>query len=593
MSDELYQSRLAELDSRIANSLPATWPDKPVRINGMSTLRVLRERCSDLNPQTLAIGWGDGEALKHIARDSLNRTKKVHWVILPTEMESFAHFLGSEDYQLINQIKMCTLHFAYDLDTMRSIIPSIFGNHESITALAGTTVLDNHPLTKESEAIRSDWISEIHRLLIERFDCLGNDVYDTFLGLKHTLAHKENVYTYPRSSDYSNHFKGKTAISIGAGPSAKPYLDHIREIQDEVVILCADSFLAGCLRAGIQPDFVCMLERPENKHTILENWASDTTAKFWCLPVVHKKSTDLFQENVIYWFAPDELYPWIDSSEPPWPVGRSTGTMSVAGAVKLGCKKVYLIGHDLAYGEDGASYAVGVDEAAEASDKSVYTEAKKRENNPNYHARTVQLEKNGGGTCSSRGVWALFKSDIEGYTRTWPNVEFINPNIGTGVGAVIHGTVDGNLPNRTGSPIDKTPPTIRDRSDQLQEYLKKCQVLHEDWTHVIEECKETLAELSQLKPLSTTLSEASKLAKKLDLGAMVSQENAGIFRYVFRAALRNIMVRLQQNLFVGTPAEQAWNQILSLRMYAKSIIDLATEMLPELEASLEFCNVEP
>jgi hypothetical protein len=47
------------------------------------------------------------------------------------------------------------------------------------------------------------------------------------------------------------------------------------------------------------------------------------------------------------------------------------------------------------------------------------------------------------------------------------------------------------------------------------------------------------------------------------------------------------MVRLQQNLFVETRAEQVWNQVRSMRLYAESVINLATKMRPELVEALE------
>jgi hypothetical protein len=83
----------------------------------------------------------------------------------------------------------------------------------------------------------------------------------------------DRVFREPRTSDYKGRYAGKSALCIASGPSCAAHYERIREIQHEHVVICADSILGGLLKNGIEPDFVCMVERGDEMHKLIDDAA--------------------------------------------------------------------------------------------------------------------------------------------------------------------------------------------------------------------------------------------------------------------------------------------------------------------------------
>ncbi len=572
--------------------LPKEWPSTASRIDAASTLRSIRQAASTVNELIIAIGWGDGEALRLLSKDALNSRKQVHWILFPSERKELAHFLGTEDFECLGTFSKLHLHLPENINELTDLLRSAFPSHESISRLAGASILADHPLTPEALQERQSWLPIIQKTLVERFDCLGNDVYDTFMGAKHALMHGRRMVDCLRSADLHNAYKDIPAISLVSGPSAKQHLEHIRSIQNECIIIVADSYLAGALEAGIEPDFVTIVERPVDHYLVLKESVENTNATLVCLPVVHPNAVNLFPpERCVLWWNSDELYPWLDPKEPMMACGRSTGTMGVALAAMLGCESVYLVGHDLAFDADGRSYAAGVSAQATINDNKVYGgKAAWSYNDPNYYKRIFDVPRNGGGIIQARGVWEIFRGDVEAIIKIHTHAKFINLNISRGEGAVIAGAIAGNLPDPLGKPADKKLPNIKKERETWEAYKERALKVAEDWQTLSDKCVDLLDEVENWQPLAISSEEITRVTREFDIGTIVSPENASLFRYIFRAALRNCMVRLQQNTFVRTFAEKEWNQVLALRMFASTLKDLLASFKPELDQAMESYN---
>lgn len=288
------------------------------------------------------------------------------------------------------------------------------------------------------------------------------------------------------------------------------------------------------------------------------------------------------------WWCSDELYPWLDKDETMMACGRSTGTMGVALASLLGSQRVYLVGHDLSFDAEGHSYSQGVSAQATINDNKVYGDkAVWSYDDPNYYKRIFDVPQNGGGTIQARGVWEIFRGDIESIVKIHPHIEYINLNISRNEGAVITGTLPGDLPTAQNTNYDKSLPAINRERESWASFQSRALMVEEDWNVLINACQDLLNETEDWQPLSIDSTEITRITKEFDIGTIVSEDNASLFRYIFRAALRNCMVRLQQNTFVRTYAEKEWNQVLALRMFAATLKDLLDTFKPELDAAVE------
>jgi hypothetical protein len=573
-------ARLPILD----NILPQDWPTSIASLDQTTTVKALRGVLGALNEGLLIIGFGDGSIINYLRHDPRGRNKLIHLVILPEEVEAYAHALGAMPWnEIFSQLRL-SLCVTRSLDDLRCDINSVYAEHGDIARLAGTAIVHTHALSPAAEKRRNSWLPQIKKIVIERFDCIGNDVYDTFLGAKHALMHGDLPMRLPRSSDYHNHYKGKTALCIASGPSTKKYLEQIKAIQHEHVIICADSIFGCLVDNGINPDFVTMVERTEDLSLLVKNHGHKTTTTIFALPVVHPESTAPFADRVAWWWNGDDLFHWLDENEPRLYTGRSTGTMSIALAGLLGIEKAYLIGHDLAY-KDGKTHADGV--AAHTAEAVERDRGQYSANHPSYYFRLFDVPRNGGGMIQTNGGWELFRSDIEQLIMSFTATEYINTNINSKDGAIIAGTHPGDIPSVTGIALKKSHPHKTFDEKRCQDYARKCKTLVSDFDAIEKKFSEISQKLKEVKPLQLSRREVEEFGQLTDLTNIVSKENAKWFAYVFRAALRNLMLKLHYNTFVGTMAERNWNQVLAMRLYIESIPILLGRLRPELEKALE------
>lgn len=583
-----YQATRAHLMQQapaLAMHLPERWPERAPQVDQQRTIAAMRLAVSTLNEGLLLVGLGDGSALTHLRGDPIGRGKLVQVLILGPEIEAFAHLLGKVDIQALLRELHLSLHLVRSVDELGPVVSRAYNDHAQIARLAGTRVIADHALVPEAESLRTALRPRLSKLIMERYDCLGNDVYDTFLGAKHALMHGDALVKQRRSSDYIGRYVGKSALCIASGPSVAAHFERIRAIQHEHVIICADSILGGLLAHGIEPDFVCMVERPDSMHRLIDEHAPKCRSMMVALPVVHPSSVTPFGDRVVWWWNADDLYPWIDPKEPRLASGRSAGTLTVALAGALGVKTAWLIGHDLAF-KDGQSHGSGVAPMALETQSTINRELSRT--NPNYYRRIVDAPRNGGGTIETMGVWEIFRSDIEGIVNVHQGrTRFINVNLDDGVGALILGTDAGHLPEVTGETLPKSHPERTANEEAVAAYRERRLRLREEFALVKERFAEFAKELAHWKPLSHTRDEVEAMGRRVDLTTIPSEGNRAWFAYVFRAALRNLMVRLHHNTYVRTMAERNWNQVRIMRLYIQSIPGLIDRLRPELEAALE------
>jgi hypothetical protein len=565
--------------------LPEKWPTKAPAIDPGLTLDALRAVTATHNEGLLIVGLGDGSILEFMRQDLMAQRKLINLIILSPEVDAFAHRLGILDFQPVLAQLHIGLHFIRNADELKGIVGTMFGTHAQIAQLAGTSLMDSHPIGAEAERMRAELLPILKKALVERYDCLGNDVYDTFIGARNTLMHGDQIFRQLHSQDLRGRFSGKSALCIASGPSGPAHFEKIRSIQHEHVVICADSILGALLAHGIEPDFVTMVERPDTMHRLIDDHAPSCRTTLVALPVVHPSSVKPFGDRVVWWWNADDLYPWLDPKEPVLNSGRSAGTLTVALAAHLGVSTAYLVGHDLAF-KDGQSHGAGVAPMALEAQGKISNELNRT--NPHYYRRIMDVPKNGGGTLETMGLWDLFRSDMEAITGSYqPATRFINLNIESGDGAIIAWTSAGVLPESVGQAIDKSLPAATIDQEKLAAYKARCLALADDF----DQCEKRLLEINQRiigwRPLGHSRAEIEALSTEMDLTKLVSSENRAWFSYVFRAALRNLMVRLHQNTFVRTIGERNWNQIQVMRLFLSTIPSLIRRLRPELTKALE------
>lgn len=156
-----------------------------------------------------------------------------------------------------------------------------------------------------------------------------------------------------------NHFKGKTAIVVSAGPTLAENIDILKENKDKAVILCVGTALKTLINNGITPDFLCIVEANNCSKQIDGIDLSDIN--LIVEPFTHSAIHSLSVKNKFLHVSsnmpPSEYWGKISDTDTTGYLTQGTVSyMTLNTAVKLGCSKVILVGQDLAY-IDGQCYS--------------------------------------------------------------------------------------------------------------------------------------------------------------------------------------------------------------------------------------------
>ncbi|MCR9143597.1 MAG: DUF115 domain-containing protein [bacterium] len=154
----------------------------------------------------------------------------------------------------------------------------------------------------------------------------------------------------------------RTAVVCGAGPSLAQDLEALRGIRDRCVLIAVDTALQILLKAGIDPDIVVTVDpQPVNRY-YLEGCES-SRALFVADPTTCYLSLRMIpSERLFYTWSPFPLaklfYDHLREEPGEIAFGGSVSTNAYDLALKLGCRRVLLVGQDLSF-TGGLAHAKG------------------------------------------------------------------------------------------------------------------------------------------------------------------------------------------------------------------------------------------
>jgi hypothetical protein len=142
------------------------------------------------------------------------------------------------------------------------------------------------------------------------------------------------------------------AICVGGGPSLGRHIEALKRLQHKCVIVCAQTSVKGLMANGIMPHLATPMERGIEMCKYMPEDCG--TVAFAGAPLVNPGVCSAFKSHH-YVGSLDALYEWTSlPGERRYYFGSSTGTTACSVASMMS-RKVYLIGHDLAY-EEGNSH---------------------------------------------------------------------------------------------------------------------------------------------------------------------------------------------------------------------------------------------
>ncbi|MGM0370458.1 MAG: motility associated factor glycosyltransferase family protein [Bacillota bacterium] len=305
--------------------------------------------------------------------------------------------------------------------------------------LAGNVDFFELPVLKEKEKkaydkFKTQFISLMRYLAF----IMGTSSLDSLVGVENIFKNIEYLLK-SKSLEKINKFKNKPAVCVAAGPSLDKNIDVLKEYQEQVLILAADTVLSKLLAHNIIPDIVGVLERTTgpyeyffkdlikdsddqllNQMTLVAEGVIDERIynNFSGLKLVTLRKT-VYSES---WFANNI------NSVTGYDTGNSVANLNFSTALALNCSPIILIGQDLAFGENDKQHVTGTGYE------------KKGEKNIKGN-EIMYVDGYYGGKVKTRRKWWQFKKWFE-YKIAETNITCIDATEG---GAYIKGTIKKSL----------------------------------------------------------------------------------------------------------------------------------------------------
>ena len=421
----------------------------------------------------IVIGLGDGKATRSLGR---GRWRRLFTIRLPGEpmVEVPGHVFNATSPTAVAEF-----------------IGLAYPDHHEMVHLECDHFFDRHPLAIP-ETVRRSFLLELYRRLGDKPLEFGDDMMDGMQGAYH-LA-KNAKYLLPGASLNQMGCGNAPAIAIAAGPSLRRHIPALRALQHKALLVCCDSLLDGLLKEGITPHLCTPVER--TKQIADAFGATGYSVPFAGKGVAHQ---DVVSKFANHWFVPctDILYSWAGAKpEEMASHGQSTGTMTVSVATSLTTGPVYLVGHDLSMGEVGSH--VDFAKAVAVHDGECFPV-------PGY-----------AGPVKTDWWWDMFRQHIEWRAKSHGNV--VNVNELDQVGAVIHHTKAGRLPDPDRLMDFRMPPTPPPNRQRYELFRQRCLTLPQDAKRAI----------VKLNARNLTSDDTS-------LQSLFPNENWRMFAYVMRS----------------------------------------------------------
>ncbi len=278
-------------------------------------------------------------------------------------------------------------------------------------------------------------LSKIRDHLFVVLRSMGNSAEDTLVGFRQMMMNIPGMLESYDITDLADAFGDYPAVIVGAGPSLDKNYKLLHEIKDRSVIISSDTALRKLLADDIHPHIVVSLERgliiyqkhfanlpkiPEGTVLFVQSVCVPEMAGTWqggpfCLGFKWGLPLD-------HWFSGLTHLPLIRS-------GASCTHLAYTLALMMGCRKIALIGQDLAYAPDGATHSSAT--AWDGQTKDTLDDGQ---------SKYITVPGNLGEEVLTHDIWLLFKRIFEewyeGDRERYEGLRLFNATEG---GAVIEG----------------------------------------------------------------------------------------------------------------------------------------------------------
>lgn len=386
------------------------------------------EKTSDFTPNKkhlfVLFGLGMGHQLRYL-RDKYPGSK---FLVIEHDAALFKKNLEISDYSdLINDEKI-EFAVAMNESSFFSFFQSYLHTGDNFTFLPEIKAVP-HPYLANISKGYYDAIGQVISHGIEFYweVAVGNSIEDQQKGMEQILKNLKNLKKCFALDDLKDSYKDRVGLIVSSGPSLDSKLEFLKQHQDKMLIVCADSALKKLLDYGIKPFAVTAVERDEINAEYLRGFEIPNDVILFCPPLIQSCSFEKFPGPIGLVFRKAFPFDWLPDFLGKIDFGVSCAHLSFKVLEHLGCENIAFIGQDLAYDpQTGSSHFESIHQACtdQFEDDSL--------------ARLFDVGNNGK-PITTNAFWTNFKKIFENFIQRSSGHHFYNV-IEENYGLRIHGT---------------------------------------------------------------------------------------------------------------------------------------------------------
>lgn len=199
----------------------------------------------------LGFGLGYGPCALATEIELNNVSKDVSLILIEPSPSCFATALYCLDFTKVFSVPNCVLIVGASSST---VIPVL--EHYG---------LENCHFIRNKSSLQSKKYFDDVEILVKRNKSkaqINNKTLEKFSGLwqKNSCKNLKYLAELDGVKRYENSAKGLSACVLAAGPSLDEVIPYLKEIKKRAILICVDTALKSCLRGGVEPDFILLVD---------------------------------------------------------------------------------------------------------------------------------------------------------------------------------------------------------------------------------------------------------------------------------------------------------------------------------------------
>ena len=312
-------------------------------------------------PVLVFLGFGLGYQVAVTLNDFAKKLDIQHIIIVEKDIKLFQTALMTLDFTGMIRHPNIEIVLGVDSDKLVKtfgeyfkIIPETANFFKSlkIVIMPSVQLVDFEYYQKAFESLKLSVMLELQYV--------GNDPYDSILGLRQTLSNVIPMIEDPGILSFKDCMKGRPAIVIGAGPSLNKSMKFLKEASRKAFLVCVDAALKPLLDSGVRPHMVTNIERTIGQDAFFSSLGRLDDIFFVFCPLVPSETCEAYDGPKIIAHRYQEMNDWLELQTGALHGGPLVGNFAFSIAQHLGCDPIIMTGQDLSFPLTGDTHVDGM-----------------------------------------------------------------------------------------------------------------------------------------------------------------------------------------------------------------------------------------